>query len=501
MDFLDPASPKPKKNITTLPDKTTLDVKCKDIIEHWGVIWDNFERILSTRKDSPLLTVPWKYNDQNFQLSHPSSHVASFNIKLFPDYFNKQLHIVYNNPVLPIKHSQVLVEKYCMNQYLHLIPIKSQYTLIDTKSRSSKLPGYYIFNYGTFKSERVMYDDIVVTVHVPCMVKFSGITYPILSMSFAFVIPSDLDVTTNTFLWDVFLDSLNLIFFEFQVTHFEEKGKNKESYQLLAKKLSDVINKFDEYMLAMTTAIKKKEINEIWTNKKYVQKIIENHLVSTYTLIVSDNLPDAYFAYNICSSLDAPDLFNQPLTSPITPKILNVPNPFFRTMCLTSFSGEYFFSLPFPYCVISTAEQSVSRISAQSTFLYFIKRTNYLLLFASKKLGVTGFVPSIQLKEELVNPNESNLLTPYSHIFEVVDHNILELFLFKICDLLVLKARTIVGMITQKEIVQRKIENSKTKEIKNMIQTDDEGIKIILGLWKFTDPIAVAMVTQNVEEK
>ncbi|BFU19920.1 hypothetical protein EHI8A_092490 [Entamoeba histolytica HM-1:IMSS-B] len=494
-----------KKRKNLLPNFKTMNIKCKDICEHWGIIWLNFEKLIRSHNENLLKKVPWHYNNLQFKMKHQSIHISSINIKLFPDYLDKQLYIRYDNPSLLKLHPQQLIEKYCMNQYLKSIPMKS--CLKNEFERKTKVPGYYIYNYGIVGINDSKFEDIVYTAHIPCMISLIDQQFPIISVTFTMLIPSNIHISNNTFLWDIFLDNLNLLFFEFQLKHLEEHGKNIESYKLLNDSLTSLINHFDEYLLSVTSKqIKKKLIlPNNFPSEEFIQKIITSHLTSYYTLIVSDNYPESQFVYDLCYPLDIPDIYNQPLSSPINPRILFQPNPFFRTMCLTNFSENLYFSLPFPFCVIDPLKQTIARSSTQCIIKYFIQRLNYFLFKASQRLGITKFIATIPITEILVSVPSTPLIVPLSKIILSIrtdkEADYLHTLMFKMCDILAMKAHIIFTMLKSKDIYNDgQLTLQTINEIKKQTGCDTEALKIIVGILKFSEPYVIGVVMELVEK-
>ncbi|EKE41637.1 hypothetical protein ENU1_049120 [Entamoeba nuttalli P19] len=494
----------------SFPNAKSMNIKCQNIVQHWGVIWSNLYSMIESTNQMILTKNKWSYRDLTFKMTHPSSHISSFNIKLFPDYYEKQLHIQYNNPTLPKLHSQSTIEKYCMNQYLKSISMKNSLSKIPAKSvkdRHEKIPTYYMYNYGTITFNNHSYEDIVFTIHIPCMCAWEREEYPIISSTFSMLIPHEMEISSNTFLWDVFLDNLNKLFFDFQLSHCEYETEDT-SYHSLTESLTTCINHFDEYLLALTIPKKKKELKQIpfIPSYEFLQKVIASHIISHYTLIVSDVPSYSQYIYDLLYPLDQANLYNQPNTQPLSQKIISIPNPFFRTICLTSFTEEQYFILPYPFCVIDPVNQTVGRSLTQSISRYFVQRQNYFMTYASKKLFIPQFVPTIKVLPELLNPPSAQILSPYILlVLNLLQQNkslVISSVLLQLLNSCSLKAHLISELL--KKLSAKYNDGTITpfivNELEHQMGCDLESLRVILGSYKFTEPHFVGMVIDGIEK-
>ncbi|KAL7716277.1 UDENN domain-containing protein [Entamoeba marina] len=518
---LDPSFRKEKS--CRLPNNRTLNVKCKDINEHWGVVWSNFQLLLASQAVDYLHNIPWNYTNLKFQLPHPSIHVSSFNIKLYPDYYQQKLHIQYDNSTLPRYHSRVLIEKFCMNQYLKSIPMKTSVlpsASDEIRLRSTRIPGYYIYNYGTNYIADIEYEDLVYTAHIPCMCAWDREEYPVITVTFLLCIPATLSITNNTFFWDIFHDTINQVFYEFQLHHLETFGK-QQSYQYLTTSLITTIRHIDDYLLTAQTPQKRLPTLTLPPPTDFISTLITTHLVSYYTLIISDVPTESQFVYDICHLLDTPHAYNQPFSTPATLRVLLQPNPFFRSMCLTAVPPSLF-TLPFPYTVVDVYNHKIFKSSSMSSIRYFIQRLNYFITNAASRLSLS-FQRSLATPPPLVPALSSPIVFPFAEAISALFHENYEIYnnnsssdnknslkinsnrvrilLEKMCDIFAMKAR-IASFICDKLIASEReniINFFCVARLKETLCCDSEALKAFLGVQKFANSYFMGEVIELLE--
>ena len=486
-----------------LPSAKTINIQCKDISEHWAIIWDNLLKFLENHEKKYLTTIPWNFVDLQFQMKYHSSYISCFNINLLPNYYDKQLHVRYNNPTLPNIHSQVTLEGYSTNQYLKSILIKS--AMQNEEKRRNIIPNYYIYNYGIITIDDKQFEDIVYTVQIPCMIHFEREQYPIISVTFSMLIPLEMNISNNIFLWDIFLDNLNLIFFQFQLKHFEDKGKNEKNYKMLCDQLLKLINNFDDYLLSITSKQSKKEmiLPDPFPSEEFISKIITSHIMSYYTILLFDEYKNSQYIYDICYILDSQSIYNQPFSSTRNPKLLHQINPFMRTMCLTSLENDNYYSLPYPYTIINCSNQSIVRNPSQSSIIYFTQRANYFLGKASKILSIDDFIPTITVPNDLVVvsyiPIEFHFIELIKNFDSEKSRDIIERLLFKYCDLLAMKAHVLLTILNDKTYLKGQMTFQTVSEFKKVTGYSVDQLKLVLSILKFSESYLVGIIIETLE--
>ena len=405
-----------------------------------------------------------------------------------------------------------------MNHYLKSVSMKNSIfqQSNEVKQRNDKIPTYYLYNYGKIEIENIEYEDIVFTLNIPCMCAWKTEEYPIISSTFCMLIPSYLNISNNTFFWDIFIDNLNKIMFEFQIKHCEMKGKTKDGYQFLVNSITMCINHFDEYLLSLMNPIKKRKIKEIpfIPSIEFIQKIISNHLINYYTLIVSDTPSYSHFIYDLLSPLNIPKIFNKPNTQPTNQKILSSPNPFFTTISITSFTEDDYFLLPYPFCVINPIDQTVGRSVTQSLYKYFIQRQNYFISKACEILNFNNFTPTFKIRRELINPPLTSLGFDESSVIvsllQQQKWNSVEMMLFKFQELCVMKSLLIFqnfisshsNYITENNstLNENMVTPQQLVDFQRLINSDTEGLKIIISCYKYIQPSFVGLFMDMIEK-
>ena len=320
------------------------------------------------------------------------------------------------------------------------------------------------------------------------------------------LIPVNISISSNTFLWDIFLDNINLLFFHFQLKHFEENGKNTESYKMLCDQLTMLINNFDDYMISVTSEQIKKDVllPEQFPSEEFISSIITSHITSYYTLIMFDEYENSQYVYDICYLLDSPSIYNQPLSSPINPKILLQPNPFFRTMCLSTFEKDRYYSLPFPYTVINPTRETLFRSRTQSMIVYFMQRANYLLSKVSSTLQIYQFIPTVIVPDVLDTVPFVQIEFSFSHIVKQMNDNsywkLLRIMLFKYCDILAMKAHLLLNNFNVKEYLNGQMTFQTINDWQKVTKCNDEELKLILSIMKFSESFVIGIVIEMLEK-
>ena len=447
------------------------------------------------------------HQDPTFKLHYPSVHIASFNLRLYPDFYQKKVSLTYTNDTLPTFHNPILIEKYCMNQYLKSIPMKSTVSTHgddEKRLRETRIPGYYIYSYGKKTVKGALYEDIIYSAHVPCMCAWEREEYPVICVSFCMLIPAHLELSNNTFIWDIFQDALNRILFDFHVAHFQSRGTAPAGYDGLSAALTVLVRNFDEYLLAVTTPPKPDPAHAAPSfSVDFLQSAISNHIVSYYTILLSEKKTDSTFIYNLLHHLDIPNSYNQPYTSPNRPQVLPQPNPFFRTMSLVSYSPDLDFSLPFPFCVVDLNSRSVFRCQTQSPVVYFIRRTNAFLAKAAAELGM-AFAPTTNPTPSLQTAPTSTILLPFMRVLHALIRDrqsaSIPVVLLKMCDILAMKSLLLYAMFDAVLDTSHEITGAQVADVRERLGLDTEDFRVVLGMTKFAHTFSVGVYTEAIEQ-
>lgn len=492
-----------------VPNNRTLRIKCRTILQHWGVIWSNLAIVAA---DQPA-TMKWTFTASQHELPNPSLYVSSFHITLFPDYYSASRIRIYScNQTLPQLHPREVIDKFCMNQYLKSIPMKSSIpsTSEEARMRQEKIPTYYVYNYGNKVVNGVEIEDIVYTIHIPCLCPLGKEEYPILAFTFTLQIPSNVHLTNNTFFWDIFLDTINVICFNFQMSQFTVSDHS--AYTKLIDDINRCIIQIDEYILSSSTTTTSLSTTSGFHQQKdpvvspFVENIISNSVISYYSIIIVSDVKHLHNIYHLCRYMTYSRYYDNPHSSPTHPTILQYPNPFFRTMCVANYTNDMLFTLPFPYCVINIQTESVARSMTQSSVRYFLQRQNYFIQIASEKLKKARFVPTVRIPQVLQGVTPAGYLSEYATIIaqlmQTQHCDLIPHILFKVCDILAIRSRFIIHSLRhlqQSEIVDGLISPNTLFELRRLCQTNSEGLKIVLGVRKFSETDVVSMLIESLE--
>ncbi|ELP87316.1 hypothetical protein EIN_095730 [Entamoeba invadens IP1] len=469
--------------------------KSNSIEEQWGVIWQTVYCILQHSKTDLLKTVPWKYSKSHFQMEYQSNHISSFQIKLLPDYYNKNLFIHYQNPNLQQRHSSTMVEKYNANEYLKSLGFRTAVKKDNDENMTIKIktPSIYVYDFGYFVQDGVSYEDVLFTFHIPCMCEFETEEFPMITATFTMIVPSSLAITINTFLWDVLLDIFNHVFFDFQIAHIFQYGTNPDNYKNLAKNITTALNHFDEYLLTLTHPDFRNSLSNLCCeiNTSFLNVAISAHIVSVYSLILADNPRIVKNFYDMLSLMDAPDLYFQPLSSPEYNKIMRKANPFIRTMCVVDFTEDDVFDLPYPYCIIDVSHNKVVKSATQSISNYFVLRQKHFISIAIKEYEKNHCDkiphPEFLSKSNVVECVAGSIVTmEYSKVIgerlkEGRGFSVMRNVIYKMCEIFAIKIRILMKFLESQNAINR----TTVQQLIFKFKLAPEDVKVLFGIFKF----------------
>ena len=92
---------------------------CKDIYEHWGLIWYNYQRIIEMKLTHLLSNTQWKYR-KNIKME--SKYISRVILTTHPDHSSKAINIDWESTT-PNRHTYMEIMRYGMNQYFRLVTL------------------------------------------------------------------------------------------------------------------------------------------------------------------------------------------------------------------------------------------------------------------------------------------------------------------------------------------------------------------------------------------
>ncbi|EDR30105.1 hypothetical protein EDI_113400 [Entamoeba dispar SAW760] len=377
-------SPK-RKNIqpTTISSLTKEKFICKDIYEHWGLIWYTYHRTLKIKMKEVLTNVSWKYHRTT---TISSQYVSRVVLTTQPDHSTKKIDIEWESKT-PNRHSAMELTKFGMNQYFRLLSLNNSIRKSKSMIKTTYVPTRFLFCYGTCPFNGTEVEDVVFSIHFPFFIEKVGGSRAslILTCSLNFpVLPTPL--TKNHFFFDTLYDSLNLIIYKFYVIHFSTGN----ALDFIINEINNLIDSIEKTLVSLTfpkpellpieNYLPQSNISKQFKDDiSFISSAISAHQQTYTTICITSNSKCASAFMNLFEPFNTPIHMGHYYPMFFYPVVLEKPIPLFSIVFTPEISVESYINFPLPFCIIDPSRRSVQICSALSLPTHFHNRAHELI--------------------------------------------------------------------------------------------------------------------------
>lgn len=485
---------------------------CKDIYEHWGLIWYNYHRIIKMKLPSLLTNTQWKYK-KNIKME--SKYISRIILTTHPDHSSKSINIDWESTT-PNRHTYMEILRYGMNQYFRLVTINELIKKSKRKEKTTFVPTKFLFCFGNYQFEGKEVEDVVFSIHFPFLIDSQNENQASLIFTISLNLPSlSSSITQNQFFFEVLYDQVNMIIYKFYIYHFTNQLQ-PTALDYLFQSINDVISSIEktfssidlekpEMLPIEQTLPKSNSSNQFKDDFSFVSTALSAHQ-QTYTTICLVSSNDCLSAFmHLFEPFNAPVFLNHYYPMFFSPVILNKPIPLFSIVFTPEIKEESYLDLPFPFCIINPSTKSVDISSALSLPAHFNNRAHELL-----KMSIR--LHSIQLQDMksmrscenhysriLKNAKLSTFTMKHLQSLFKLPMNERKMLLLRYSEYLGMKGKIFLNTIMYDEI---SIEGNTEwiRLFQEIFECDLEGLTLILSTLKLTEPILIPKILWTIQQ-
>ncbi|KAL7712406.1 UDENN domain-containing protein [Entamoeba marina] len=478
---------------------------CKDIYEHWGMIWYKFYQSIMTFKPSLISSVNWHYKKK---IAIDSKFISKITLSTQPDHSSKSIELLWESTT-PNRHTIMEVLKFGMNQYFRLLPLEESIKKQKTSEKTTYVPTRFLFCYGKYVCDNNEIEDVVFSIHFPFFIEDVGGYRASLIATFCFNFPVlPVPLIKNHFFFDVLYDTINHLIYNFYVEHFNSSN----ALSKLESDMFDVIDSIEKTLESIS--FPKPEISSIESNlppvsrfhqfkddTSFIASAISAHIQTYTTICITTNSVCAASLMHLLEPFNTPIHLGHYYPTFYYPIVLEKAIPLFSIVFTPELPISSYINFPFPFCIINPTIRSVKICSALSLPTHFQHREQQLTYEMMKTLKFNvfkhvmkiAFVPKGNYEAIIRNARLSTYAIKQINGLTKLSYSERKILLLRFSEELGLKGSIFMNSVMFSGI---HLDNNVEwiRNFQDIFNCDLEGLTLILSSIKLIHPVLIPKI-------